>query len=714
MFLLAAISSGCSSSDLTSNVNVKGSLAYSLSNLEESNPDVDSDGILNEQDNCLYTANENQIDSDVDGYGNACDGDFNNDGIVGGPDYTAFALSFGKQPTDPEFNPATDANNDSIIGGPDYTAFAIQFSQRVPGPSGLSCVGTVPCGNAGATSAAVACDLAVFTSYDENLFSGTSYDEESNRCSYNLSSPQDFIELANSSSLWSKNFIMHNQVDLSPTNMAGANLDPIGNIGTPFSGRFDGNEFPVQKFANSYIGTTGGFFGVIAATGVVTDFHILDSNITFTSTGTTYSTGTIAGTNNGLISKSSVSGTITGSQSGTVDFGGLVGSNNSTGTIEQSRFFGTLNSVCTGTGGLVGQNQGLVKNSYAHITINTHAASGGCSNIGGLIGDSYFGTLQNSFAAAIITGNNSAVGGATGSGLFAFGSGNFYDSDVLGMNVEGSTAEGLSTQEMQSMPKFAAYNDLFWDFSDVADDELSWLYHVNDYPKQVWEVSVAVNNGGSINPQPNFAPIAVDKTYNVDQDSVDNPASMGATDADGHSLTYRVDSAPIHGSYNAVTHRYTPNAGFVGADTFTFIANDGFDDSNIGTITINVNAVISNTAPVAELIALSMDENTAPNFNVPLTVTLGGMDNESDPLTFEVLTQPTNGTLSGTAPHLTYIPTYYFNGSDSFTYRVNDGELNSATSNVSITVSATRKQHPSLAALLKVRLKTSLFQASSI
>lgn len=46
------------------------------------NHDSDGDGIINAQDNCIYHANTSQLDSDFDGYGNQCDGDFNNDGWI--------------------------------------------------------------------------------------------------------------------------------------------------------------------------------------------------------------------------------------------------------------------------------------------------------------------------------------------------------------------------------------------------------------------------------------------------------------------------------------------------------------------------------------------------------------------------------------------------------------------------------------------------------
>ena len=70
-----------------------------------------------------------------------------------------------------------------------------------------------------------------------------------------------------------------------------------------------------------------------------------------------------------------------------------------------------------------------------------------------------------------------------------------------------------------------------------------------------------------------------------------------------------------------------------------------------------------------------------------LSILLSGTDADGDVLSYEVVTDPANGSLSGTAPVLTYSPNENYNGSDSFTFRVTDGTL-SDTASVSITVNA--------------------------
>mgnify|MGYP003572524396 CR=1 FL=1 len=109
--------------------------------------DTDGDGVQDNIDNCLTEGNADQRDTDLDGYGNACDGDFNQDGIVGGPDFTIFSLAFLTSEGAPGYVEDADCNGDGIIGGPDFTCFAIQFTNGLnggtsggPGPSGRSCV----------------------------------------------------------------------------------------------------------------------------------------------------------------------------------------------------------------------------------------------------------------------------------------------------------------------------------------------------------------------------------------------------------------------------------------------------------------------------------------------------------------------------------------------------------------------------------------------
>lgn len=76
--------------------------------------------------------------------------------------------------------------------------------------------------------------------------------------------------------------------------------------------------------------------------------------------------------------------------------------------------------------------------------------------------------------------------------------------------------------------------------------------------------------------------------------------------------------------------------------------------------------------------------------NTATAITLTGQDsaNPGATLTYAVVTNPTNGTLSGTAPNLTYTPNTSFMGADSFTFTTANGAITSLPATVTITVAA--------------------------
>ncbi|HYT59117.1 MAG TPA: Ig-like domain-containing protein [Haliangiales bacterium] len=162
----------------------------------------------------------------------------------------------------------------------------------------------------------------------------------------------------------------------------------------------------------------------------------------------------------------------------------------------------------------------------------------------------------------------------------------------------------------------------------------------------------------------------------------DTPVSLtlAGSDAESDPLQFTVLSGPTNGTLTGAPPNltYTPDANVNGSDSFTFKVNDGSLDSLPATVSITVTPV--NDAPVADSQSVTTPEDTA------VTFTLTGSDIESSPLTFTIVNSPANGTLSGTPPDLIYTPNANANGPDSFTFKVNDGQLDSAPATVSITV----------------------------
>ena len=179
----------------------------------------------------------------------------------------------------------------------------------------------------------------------------------------------------------------------------------------------------------------------------------------------------------------------------------------------------------------------------------------------------------------------------------------------------------------------------------------------------------------------NDAPVALAQNVTATEDTA-KAITLGATDVDGNALTYTVVASPAQGTLSGTgaNRTYTPTANYSGPDSFTFKANDGTVDS--ATVTVSITVAAGNDAPVAVAQSVNATEDTAK------PITLAGTDLDGNALTFAVVASPTKGTLSGTAPNLTYTPTANLNGTDSFTFRANDGTTNSATATVSISIAA--------------------------
>ena len=94
-------------------------------------PDMDGDGVADSLDNCTTVFNVDQIDSNGDGFGNACDGDFNGDCNVNPIDLGLFRQAFFGA------GPDEDLNGDGTVNAIDLGIFKTLFFQP-PGPSALA------------------------------------------------------------------------------------------------------------------------------------------------------------------------------------------------------------------------------------------------------------------------------------------------------------------------------------------------------------------------------------------------------------------------------------------------------------------------------------------------------------------------------------------------------------------------------------------------
>ncbi len=217
-----------------------------------------------------------------------------------------------------------------------------------------------------------------------------------------------------------------------------------------------------------------------------------------------------------------------------------------------------------------------------------------------------------------------------------------------------------------------------------------FTFRVSDGISESSETTVRV----VINPV-NDAPVVRDVSA-VTADRAPVKLELVGTDVDSDRLSYSIVSAPNHGRLTGSGSDlvYLSEWGFSGTDRFTFKANDGSTDSSVGTVTIQVTPV--NQAPIAGAFSAVTDEDTA------VSLTLMGVDLEGSALTYKVVRPPDHGTLMGDGGRREYVPKFDFNGTDSFTYRVNDGELDSGLVTVSIRVNPVQDAPIALAQSVKV------------
>ena len=107
-------------------------------------PDTDGDGVPDSLDNCTLVANPTQLDSDHDGYGNACDADLNNSGTVTSADFGLMRSVLGQAAGSSPLAAAADLNGSGTVTSADFGLLRARLGTP-PGPSGLACAGTIPC-----------------------------------------------------------------------------------------------------------------------------------------------------------------------------------------------------------------------------------------------------------------------------------------------------------------------------------------------------------------------------------------------------------------------------------------------------------------------------------------------------------------------------------------------------------------------------------------
>ena len=174
-------------------------------------------------------------------------------------------------------------------------------------------------------------------------------------------------------------------------------------------------------------------------------------------------------------------------------------------------------------------------------------------------------------------------------------------------------------------------------------------------------------------------------TFNVlaNDTDVDSGDVLSVSSYDGSTISNGTLTDAGGGSFN-----YIPDPGFSGTETFSYVAADTSGATASSTVTLTVTNVPD--SPVA-----GGDAYVTPQ-DMPLTIAAPGvLSNDGDPDgdTLTVQTSPVSGPANGAVVlssdgAFTYTPNSGFTGTDSFTYRIDDGTGRTADAVVTFTVNS--------------------------
>ncbi|MHB0937343.1 MAG: tandem-95 repeat protein, partial [Armatimonadota bacterium] len=181
----------------------------------------------------------------------------------------------------------------------------------------------------------------------------------------------------------------------------------------------------------------------------------------------------------------------------------------------------------------------------------------------------------------------------------------------------------------------------------------------------------------------NDVPIPIHKVVTTPEDQAIS-GILNAADVENDPLTFTLASQGTLGIVELTSpdghYTYTPNPNATGGDSFTFTASDGTATSGIGKMVVNITPI--NDAPVAQDGVLTAYEDTVAAGQ------LDASDADGDGLTYSIVAQGQLGAveIDPATGSYTYTPLPNVYGTDTFTFKVNDGTVDSNTATITVTI----------------------------
>ena len=389
-------------------------------------------------------------------------------------------------------------------------------------------------------------------------------------------------------------------------------------------------------------------------------------------------TDTISGTGNSLdnyITGNSAENVLT-AEAGTDTLDGGIGADTMIGgTGNDTYYVDNIGDVITEN---IDEGTDLVSSSV------TYALSSNVENLF-LSGNNSINGTGNSLDN-IITGNSgdNILTGNTGSDMLLGGDGN----DTYSFSAEDGIDEITDT----------AGNDFITFDSSVSIDNLYYLQNGDNLiirnrtnsdeiiidnwylsaDNQIETMSFSGGTQVSIDPTANtIINETIDEDNTLTLDVLDDYNGQLIID----SITQGTNGTVIIDENNELV--YTPNANYNGVDSFTYTLSDGNGGTVTKTVDLTINSI--NDAPTATLTSATLDEDDS----VVLDVLANASDVDEDTLSISNYTQGTNGTITTNEyDQLVYMPDANYNGTDSFTYTLSDGNGGTVTKTVDLTINS--------------------------
>ena len=248
---------------------------------------------------------------------------------------------------------------------------------------------------------------------------------------------------------------------------------------------------------------------------------------------------------------------------------------------------------------------------------------------------------------------------------------------INGLPKVGILKDSGDTISENDLPKSISGSDIIYVSTSDSATVDSFTFRSNDGISSSFSATVSV-----VIASVNDKPISLDVTNVTAFEQIQKKITLKGSDPDGDQITYSIVDNPSNGTVTIDNNiaNYISTSDTAIQDSFTYKTNDDLLDSEKSTVSINIIQI--NDTPLANSQNVTVEEDKS------IEITLTGIDNDKDDITFSIIGSPINGEATLNTNKVTYKPKLGYFGSDSFIFVTNDGKENSDPASVTITITS--------------------------